>query len=172
MEIWKDINGYEGKYQVSNLGNVKSLNYKGGQKERLLKQHNHADGYLRVGLCKNGKQRLYLTHRLVAIAFIGNYANYSEVNHKDENKQNNNANNLEWCNRAYNMNYGTQIERVKAKTSKPVLQYNLQGEFIKKWQGAREIERELNIAHTAISACCLGKQQTAYGFIWKFEGAL
>lgn len=110
IEIWKDILGYEGLYQVSNLGNVRSLNYRRSGKTKLLKQGTD-NGYKRVELSKNGKKKKYWVHRLVAIAFISNPNNYKEVNHKDEDKSNNNVNNLEWCTREYNNNYGTRNKR-------------------------------------------------------------
>ena len=137
MEIWKDIKGYEGLYQVSNLGRVKSLeriiiNSIGKKKtvnEIILKpiQISKNITYVRVNLCKNGIKKLYSVHRLVAEAFIPNPNNLPEVNHKDENKQSNfvyiNENgtvdleksNLEWCTAKYNMNYGTARERMIEK---------------------------------------------------------
>lgn len=110
-EVWKDIEGYEGLYQVSNTGQVKSLNYKGHGVVKLLKQDIIHNGYKRVSLVKNGKKKNYLVHRLVAIAFLPNPHGYKEINHIDENKVNNMISNLEWCSRKYNMNYGTVIKR-------------------------------------------------------------
>lgn len=104
-EIWKDIDGYEGHYRISNFGRVYSI--KSGI---LLKQKNKR-GYLEVGLCKNGKHRYMQTHRLVALNFIPNPENLPNVNHKDENKQNNCVSNLEWCTVKYNINYGSRTER-------------------------------------------------------------
>ena len=101
-ELWKDIKNYEGIYQISNLGRVKSLH---NNKERLLKLHRKPDGYIQVVLCKNYKIVSRLTHRLVAEAFIPNPDNLPEVNHKDEDKTNNCVDNLEWCNSSYNKNY-------------------------------------------------------------------
>lgn len=109
-EMWKDILGYEGLYQVSNLGDVRSLKYAGGNKVKMLKQAT-VNGYKRVSLVKNGKGKNYLVHRLVAIAFIPNPDNLPIVNHKNEDKTNNNVNNLEWCTQEYNINYGTRNER-------------------------------------------------------------
>lgn len=109
-EIWKDISGYEGLYQVSNLGNIKSFNYGGHGKIKLLKLENFK-GYKRVVLSKNGKTKRYFVHRLVAMTFIPNPDDLPIVNHKDENKTNNNVNNLEWCTHEYNVNYGTRNER-------------------------------------------------------------
>lgn len=114
MEEWKDIEGYEGLYQVSNLGRVKSLWF---DKEKILKAYKNRYGYLCIGLCKYGKKKTYKIHRLVASAFIENSNNYPEVNHKDEVKTNNNVNNLEWCTREYNHNFGTRNQRVAEKNS-------------------------------------------------------
>ena len=110
-EIWRDIPGYEGKYQVSNTGEVKSLNYNHTGEIKLLKQGIKKKGYRQVNLYKNGKVKHHLVHRLVAIAFIPNPNNYKEVNHKDEDPSNNNVKNLEWCTREYNNNYGTRNKR-------------------------------------------------------------
>lgn len=113
-EIWVDIKGYEGLYQVSNLGRVKSLERIDSlghkRKEKIFKPQKNK-GYLRVSLWKDGKGKKYSIHRLVAIAFIPNPDNLPEVNHKDENKFNNNVDNLEWCTVAYNNTYGTRIQR-------------------------------------------------------------
>lgn len=113
-EVWKDIEGYEGLYQVSNTGQVKSLNYNQTGEIKVLKQGN-AKGYKRVGLFKNGKTKQYSVHRLVALAFISNPDDLPMVNHKDEDKTNNNVNNLEWCTHEYNMSYGTRNERISKK---------------------------------------------------------
>ena len=112
MEEWRDIKGYEGLYQVSSLGRVKSLkdshdNYR----EKILKPGN-VRGYLHVNLYKDTKRKTYRIHRLVAEAFISNPNNYEEVNHKDEDKTNNCVSNLEWCTREYNMSYGTINKRI------------------------------------------------------------
>ena len=112
MEIWKDIKGYEGLYQVSNKGRIKSLNYRRTGKEGILKGVPTKYGYLMVTLYKKGeKPEHFSVHRLVAEAFIPNHDNLPEVNHIDENKENNHVKNLEWCDRKYNMNYGTRNER-------------------------------------------------------------
>lgn len=111
-EIWKDIKGYEGYYQVSNLGNVKTLHANKGHKIKLLSIATHPRGYRQVNLYKDGKHESLLVHRLVAAAFIPNPNNYNEVNHIDENKCNNNADNLEWISHAENCRYGTISERI------------------------------------------------------------
>ena len=104
MEEWRDIQGYEGLYMVSNLGRVKSLNYHRTGKERIMKPSDNGHGYLFVVLCKDGKDKNCRINRLVAQAFLPNPDNLPEVNHKDENKYNNCVENLEWCDRSYNVN--------------------------------------------------------------------
>ena len=106
-EEWRDIKGYEGRYQVSSFGRIYSC-YSG----ICLKIHTREDGYTRVSLYKNNRYKSFLVHRLVAEAFISNPNNYTQVNHKDENKQNNRVENLEWCTARYNTNYGTHNKRV------------------------------------------------------------
>ena len=116
-EIWKDIEGYEGLYQVSNFGRVKSLDryvLRNGNilfvKGIVLSQLNNR-GYLAVKLCNSGKYKNYFVHRLVACAFVENLNNYNEVNHIDEDKHNNDFRNLEWCDRKYNVNYGSRADK-------------------------------------------------------------
>lgn len=118
-EVWRDIPGYEGLYQVSNIGNIRSLNYMKTGKVKRLKPSIDKRGYKRVSFSHKGKCKCYLVHRLVAQAFIPNPNNLPHVNHKDENPSNNCVWNLEWCTREYNMNYGTINERIsKAKKGK------------------------------------------------------
>lgn len=112
MEIWKDIVGYEGKYQVSNYGQVRALHYRMTDKTRLINIRDNK-GYCEVALWKNSSRKLYMVHRLVAETFIPNPNCLPQVNHKDENKKNNRVDNLEWCTQAYNNMYGTRIDRVK-----------------------------------------------------------
>lgn len=111
QEIWKSIKGYEGLYEVSNLGRIKSLWY---GREKILKPYKNKDGYLQVILSKNGKVKNFRVHRLVAEAFIPNPMGLPEINHLDENKANNVINNIEWCDRNYNINYGSRTERMAA----------------------------------------------------------
>ena len=165
-EIWKDIKDYEGHYQVSNLSRVKSIKF---GKERILKPVTNSSGYLSVKLCKDGKVKAFTVHRLVAEAFLPNPHNYSCVNHKDENKQNNNVSNLEWCNCKYNINYGTGIERRSKKKSKPVLQYTLDGEFVREWESAKQAEKEGGFDNGHIISVCKGKRPHHKGYIWKYK---
>lgn len=150
-EIWKDVVGYEGLYQVSNLGNVKSLDRKrfngrvmANKKGQIMKQYVLKDGYCSTRLCKDGEVKNHLIHRLVAIAFLPNPQNLPQVNHKDENKQNNKLNNLEWCDRLYNNNYGTTKERnSKSKKENPpkaiMYEYNGETHCLKKWAEIKNV---------------------------------
>ena len=164
MEIWKDVKGYEGLYQVSNLGRVKSLNYRRSGKERLLSLAHDKDGYLYVCFRKNGKQKLHKVHRLVAQAFIPNPDNLPQVNHKDENKTNNNVKNLEWCTNEYNHNYGTRNERVGKSLSKKIICITT-GEI---FNSMREACRKYNIHTGSMTECCQGKRKTAGGYKWEY----
>ena len=170
-EIWCPIKGYESLYEVSDQGRVKSLKF---GKERILKPGSDKDGYLQVGLHKNGYKKMCRVHRLVSQTFIPNPNNLPEVNHRDENKTNNSVQNLEWCDRKSNCNYGTRNQRVSEKNtngklSSPVLQYTKSGEFVKEWKSTHDVERNLGYSNGNISSCCLGKRKSAYDFIWKFK---
>ena len=181
-EIWKDVKGYEGLYQISNLGRVKSVGfqYKGRwgntmfRKGKIIVQKEKTGGYLYVCLSKNGVHKYFRVHRLVAQAFIPNSEKLQIVNHKDENVQNNVVSNLEWCDIKYNTNYGTGIKRRSEKqlnknTSKQVFQYDLENNLINVFPSGKEVQRQLGYLQTSISACCLGKLKTAYGYIWKYK---
>ena len=170
-EIWKDIQGYEGLYQVSNLGNVKNKIQPYLKQEKIYKKFSNSNGYLFVGLRKDKKRKFKYIHRLVAEAFIPNPNNLLQINHKDENKQNNCVNNLEWCTNKYNQNYGTIKERkknsYKIKNNYLIAQYDKNMSLIKFHNSFREIERKLKYDHCAISRCCKNKQKTSYGYVWR-----
>lgn len=158
IEEWRDVPGYEGLYEVSNLGRVR-------RNGRILRPYKDTWGYLSVSLSKNGIRRIVSVHRLVAQSFIPNPNNYPQINHRDENKTNNAISNLEWCTCEYNQNYGTRNERL----SKPVLQYDLLGNFVREWPSVSKVEEEMGITH--ISDCCLGRYgyKTAKGFVWRYK---
>lgn len=181
-QCWRDIEGYEGKYQVSNTGRVRSLNYNGTGKTKVLKPCISNMGYKLISLWKNGKGKSYLVHRLVAQAFLPNPNNYPMINHIDENKANNQVSNLEWCTNKYNINYGTRNERasnsMKGKykgknnpSAKPVLMFTLDGEFIRRFECVTDANEYLgkDRDNTNISMCARGKNKTAWGYIWKYE---
>lgn len=120
-EIWRAIPNYEDLYEVSNLGRVRSLNYRRSGKVQVLKLSTKQDGYLQVTLRKDCKRKYHLIHRLVAETFLENPNNLPCVNHKDENKQNNNVSNLEFCSYEYNNNYGSRNERAANTRNKKVI---------------------------------------------------
>lgn len=174
-EFWRQVVGYEGLYEVSNFGKVRSLDryvkHPRGDlrlKGRILKQQIDHNGYLFVSLSKNGKVKMFRIHRLVAQAFIPNPDNLPMVNHKDENPLNNQVFNLEWCTAKYNINYGTGIERMTEKRSKPVIQYSLDGTFVREWSSMAEAGRNGFILAN-ISACCQGKNKTHKGYKWEYK---
>lgn len=166
---WKDIQGFEGLYQVSNEGIVVSLprDYRYGTiLNPISLKPNIARGYCRVTLHKNGKKYKKQVHRLVAQAFIPNENNYPCVNHKDECKTNNCVSNLEWCTHKYNSDYGSRNSLISKRVSKKVKQYSLQNEFIKEWNSLTSAAEGTNISLSQISACIHGRQKTAGGYIW------
>lgn len=169
-EIWKDIKGYEGIYQISTMGRVKSL-----RRNIILKNQIASNGYEMVKLYTNNSKKDYSIHRLVANAFIENPDNLPQVNHRDENKTNNCVENLEWCTPKYNYNYGTINIRKSQKQlndknkSKVVLQYTKDGCFIKEWKSIRDIQRMTGYDKGYISKCCRGKYAYAYSYIWKYK---
>ena len=177
MEIWKDIEGYEGYYQISSMGNVKNV-----KTNKLLLGDVNRVGYKRVILCSPVKKRFFV-HRLVAYHFVDGYQDELVVNHKDGNKTNNCVDNLEWATSKENIihSYKNKLQIPKKgkehplyrrygkenKTSKKVNQYDLQGDFIKTWDSIMDVERILNINNGNISSCCNGKKRMAGGFIWR-----
>ena len=195
-EIWKDIEGYEGLYQVSNMGRVKSLERTvrcgRGYKiipERIRKARKNNYGYLQLNLYKDGKIKSYKIHRLVAQAFLENPDNLPEVNHIDENKQNNYVENLEWCSKSYNMTYNGRAKKVgkklrgrkqseehikkvaekltnNPKLSKPVIGINKISGLIVEFPSTHEAERQTGIYHGNIIACLKGKYHSAGNHYW------
>ena len=155
----KDVKNYEGLYSVTPEGEVYSYKSK-----KFLSPFSNARGYLKVGLCKNGKVKNFYVHRLVTDAYLPNPNNFPQVNHKDENKANNCLQNLELCDAKYNNNYGTHIEKIK----KPILQYDLEGNLVREWPSATDVGKEVR---SNICMCLKGKQKTALGYIWKYKEA-
>lgn len=176
-EVWKDIDGYEGLYQVSNLGNVRSLNWgnRGCIKNLYLKPH--IKGYLQVELHKNAKRKMFTVHRLVALHFVDGYAANKVVNHKNENKHDNRADNLEWCTTSQNIRYSMELhptnnrKRLKGKAflcEEPIVQMTADNHFIRVWKSAISIKSELGYNDWSIKECCKGKRHTAYGYKWRY----
>lgn len=175
LEIWKNIQGYEGLYQVSNLGRVKSLekqrdNGKGiyFTKEKILKLNNDKN-YLGVCLFKNNKRKPFKVHRLVAEAFIPNPDNLPQVNHKDENKQNNRADNLEWCTQKYNNNYNGRQIAINKRKQILVAQYDCNNKLIAIFDGINEASRQTGINASVICRKCKNVDyKNKDGFVWKY----
>jgi hypothetical protein len=175
-EIWKDIKGYEGLYQVSNFGNIRNK-----RTNKIKIPYKCKNGYMYVSLYKNNKSKNKLIHRLVAETFFKNKNNYTDVNHIDGNKLNNKIENLEFCTRSYNLKEAYRLKLREpvylmlnkkdelCPNSKKINQYDLNGKFIKTWGSQLEIERQLGICHTNISNCCLKKENKSIkGFQWRF----
>lgn len=175
-EIWKDIEGWGGMYQVSNMGRVKSLertvwNGRGYYKtvhERILKPKKDKDGYLQVQLWKEGKCKWYKIHRLVSQAFLANPQNLPEVNHINEIKSDNHVDNLEWVTCKENLNHGTRNQRISEKKSKPVIAINKVSGLIMYWNSAKEASRVLGIAKSHICNCLKGRAKSAGNFYWYY----
>lgn len=170
-EIWRTVEGFEGYYEVSNLGRVRSVdrvdNMGHFQKGKLLVGGIDSYGYKKVGLCKNGKVKTITVHRLVAETFIPNPDNLPCINHKDEDKNNNTVWNLEWCTVEYNDNYGTRNEKIAKTKSIPVLQIK-NGIVVKEWESAKEAGKVIGVFEQNIAKCLKGKKNTAYGYEWRY----
>ena len=186
-EIWKDVKGYEGYYQVSNMGRVKSMRVlktpKNGVKCRknafLSTKTTHDKQYVLVALCRDGEKKQIQVHRLVAEAFIPNPKNLPCVNHKDENPSNNWVGNLEWCTQGYNIQYSLERKgRLRPKSELlPICAYTLSGEFIAQYNSVWEAIEKLGIesktprgVRNHIRMCCKGKAKTASGYIRRYGG--
>lgn len=168
-EEWKDIEGFEGLYMVSNFGRIRSLKTKknkGGLKSPCLNRKRGNRYYIQ--LVKDKKIYHFSVHRLVAMAFVEGYQPGLEVNHKDENPQNNHADNLEWCTSKYNANYGTRNDRVTKKNSKPIVQMTIEGVPIATYPSVNEAARQTGYNLSALNNCCRGIKETAYGYMWRY----
>lgn len=187
MEVWKDVSGFEGEYQVSNFGRIKSvgrtiITSNGKQyylPERILKLRKSDCGYIRVGLWKAQRAFYKSVHRLVAEAFIPNPENKPQVNHKDGNKNNNKVSNLEWSTCSENLKhkfcvlgYKSWMFNKKGKDcafSKIILQIK-DGEVIAEFYGAAEAQRKTGIDNSSIHKACRHKYKTAGGYQWTYKG--
>lgn len=179
-EVWRPVTGYEGQYEVSNLGRVRSVEReiieKNGKvrvfKSLIIKPRPaRINGYLIVGFSMNCEHKWLLVHRLVAEAFIPNPDNLPQVNHKDEDKTNNRVENLEWCTAEYNNKYGSRMARVVEKLNKPIRMLSLEGEFIREFSSVKEAAAFLNKStSSAISSVANNRKwfYSAYGYKWEW----
>ena len=167
---WRSVVGYEGLYEVSDSGLIRSLPRRGTRSKsiQIRKACNNNKGYKQVCLSKDGKTKMAYIHRIVAQAFISNPDNLPEINHKDENPLNNNISNLEWCDRTYNNRYGSRSQ----KTRKSVDMLDSNGNFVKRFDGlgiaAVEVSGKKS-NQSCIKECCDGERKTAIGFRWRWS---
>lgn len=176
-EVWRDVPGYAGVYQVSDHGSVRSIdrmvNGRNGsthiRKGHTLRSYRVNGGYCAVSLNNGGSQKNFLVHRLVAMAFIPNPNNYETVNHIDENKCNNTVSNLEWLTLIENNRYGSHDERMRKTLSFPVIQYSLDGEFIQEFGSMAEVHRETGFNAASIGKAARGIYKQSNGYIWKYK---
>lgn len=176
-EIWKDIPGYEGVYQVSTFGNVDSLNYNHTGKRARRIPRTGRGGYLYLNLHKNGKTKTMKIHRLVALAFLPNNENLPQINHKDENKANNRVENLEWCDSSYNNKYGSRPRKVldayrrngSCVAERPVIKIDKFGTIIDEYISISDAARQEGVRRETLRDCVLGRSKTCHGFIWKYK---
>jgi len=184
-EKWLSVNGFEGIYEVSNYGNVASLNYNRTGKRKNLTPKTNNKGYLWVELRNNGKKSCILIHRLVAEHFIDNPNNYEIVNHKDENPRNNMYNNLEWCNASYNTDYSKKLHLDKTisngnkwdfkesekyhKHNQLLIKKDFNGNIIEVCGKLSDYVKTHNLNAWSIIQVCNGKRKSAYGYYWEFK---
>lgn len=170
--MWKDVNGYSGLYKVNENGDIFSIRAGKNLKPNLLRS-----GYYQYSLRKDGKRKLMLGHRVVAEAFVDNPDGYPIINHKNEIKTDNRADNLEWCTISYNQKYGTLPERRRKSgawkkgvevSKKAVTQIN-RGVIIETFESISEASRKTGINLSNISQCCKGNRKAAGGYSWIFE---
>lgn len=159
-----------GDYIAASDGKIYKPNWHNSGKMREVKQSKHNIGYLAFKFNK----KIMKSHRFIAMCFIPNPYNLPQVNHKNEIKDDNRVENLEWCDAKYNVNYGTRNKKSSKnninnpKKSKPVLQFTKDGKFVAEYPSTMEVQRQLGFHNGYVGACCRGKYKTAYGFIWRF----
>lgn len=176
-EVWKDISGYEGLYQISNYGMVKSLHF---GKEKILKPSVNSSGYYRVFLKGNGKSKRPFIHRLVAETFLEKIDNKNVVNHIDNNPKNNKVCNLEWVTQDENMAYmakqgrsnkkGTWLEKIIESNKKnyvPIIKMNQNNEILKRYEKLTDVKKD-GYRPGDVCKCCQGERKTAGGFRWRY----
>ena len=179
-EIWKDIEGYEGLYQISNLGRIRSLDVRTYQrnkfgkfqyvlhKGKVLKAQKQRNGYLTIDLHRKGQFKRQTIHRLVAEAFIPNNDNNKYINHKDNDILNNKVSNLEWCTQKYNIKYAYDYGNKIPPNMRSINQIDNNGNIIATFISMQEAERKTNIRSANISKCCRKLRSRAGGYKWEY----
>lgn len=179
-EIWKPINGYVGMYEISNMGNVKSVDRIGFQrnkfdrlskymfKGRHLKIQTQKNGYQTIDLSKNGKHERFLIHRLVAEHFLEHADGKDYINHIDSNPRNNHVDNLEWCTQSKNIKYSYEQGRKIPPHQRKTGQFDIDGNLIKIWKSQTEAQRVLGIPQANIFKVCSGQRKSAGGYKWQY----
>ena len=179
-EEWKDIQGYEGLYQVSNCGRVKSHDrvvfqsnrygtttvhvYKG----KILKECANPNGYIHVDLHKNGKVKRFLMHRLVAMHFLKRLNEQNVINHLDGNKFNNHVSNLEWCTQSHNIQYAYEHGTKIPPHMRQIAQCDMDGNIIKIWDSIADACRKVHVSSSNVAKACRGTRKHAGGFKWQY----
>lgn len=168
MEEWRDIKGYEGLYQISNYGRVKSLG-RNTTKGKIRKLQVSGNGYLSVTLSKNGVVKRYAVHRLVAESFIPNPHNLPQINHRNEVTTDNFVENLEWCDATYNNNYGKHRSSISKARRKWVIQKDLNNNIVGIYDSPITAAKMTDTCYSSIVGVCNGRHHTAGNYIWKYE---
>lgn len=177
QEKWKDIDGFEGLYKISSYGRVYSVlrdTANGKRGGKLLHSADNGHGYKWIGLWVGNNCKKFYIHRLVAQAFIPNPKGLPEINHKDENTANNHVENLEWCDRKYNVNYGTARKRIMETYGKnghycPIDKYDKKGNIIKAYSCSLDLGKD-GISRRGALNCCIGRTREYKGFVYRFHG--
>ena len=176
-EQWKPVKGYEGIYEVSNLGRVRSLprpktsrNASGDftftTKPKILRTFTQRGGYQRVSFGKGKNKKAFMVHRLVGMAFVPGYREGLFINHKDENPRNNRADNLEWVTTSENNIYGNHV--TNCRRHRAVEQLTLDGQFIQRFDGIKEAAEATGCRATSIQSCCIGRYKSSCGYRWRY----
>lgn len=164
MEQWKSVAEFNGIYEVSNMGRVRRTS-----PQRIIAQKKQGNGYMSVHLSIHGKTFFRLVHRLVALAFVENRNNHPQINHINEDKTDNRAENIEWCSGSYNCKYGHRNDAMIESRRRPVVQMDLHGNIINTFAILNEAGRKTGISPAHICDVCNGKRNTAGGYIWKYS---
>lgn len=167
MEEWKSIDGFEGFYEVSNFGNVRSLNWN-TREVKNLSPFMQNRGYLQVRLSDGKTYKAFMVHRLVAAAFVDGYSENMVVNHINERKTDNRACNLEWVTQSENTLYSMPSRSKRKPRAVEIIQLSATGNELRRFSNFIEIQKEFGFDLSSIRGCCKGQRKTAYGYKWRY----